>query len=66
MAVEPESRRQSEAPEVHAESSVLHSQSPFPPAPQTPAAPDLDRLTDHVMREFDRRLIAWRERMGRV
>jgi hypothetical protein len=33
--------------------------------PQTPA-PDVNRLADQVMQTIDRRLTAWRERMGRV
>jgi hypothetical protein len=30
-----------------------------------PAEPNLDAITTHVMDRIDRRLIAWRERMGK-
>jgi hypothetical protein len=39
-----------------------------PPAPQPPAAApvELDQLTDEVVRQIDRRIVAHRERMGRI
>jgi len=38
----------------------------WPAAPQQPPMPTLDSITDHVIRQFDRKLTAHRERMGRV
>jgi hypothetical protein len=41
-----------------------------PPAwsrpPIAPPAPDVDRIAENVMRLLDRRVGAWRERMGRM
>jgi hypothetical protein len=40
---------------------------PEPRTPQSPQAPaiNLDALTSQVMDQIDRRVIAWRERMGK-
>ncbi|MHB9757332.1 hypothetical protein ACYBSK_23395 [Streptomyces sp. BYX5S] len=35
------------------------------PAP-APAAPDLGRMTDDIVRRIDRRITAHRERLGRI
>jgi hypothetical protein len=34
--------------------------------PTAMPAIDLEQLTDHVMRQMDRRMTAWRERRGRI
>jgi hypothetical protein len=36
------------------------------PASAQPAAPSLDFIADHVMQQIDRKLVAHRERMGRI
>jgi hypothetical protein len=37
-----------------------------PPVTAAPPMVNIENLTEHVMRQIDRRVTAWRERMGRA
>lgn len=62
----PESRK---APAVQERSSAIARPGSLPPSLQQAAAAaaiNLDQMADHVIRQLDRRVVARRERMGRV
>lgn len=62
-------RAAARAAEAEAKAAVQAAARQQPSAPpQAPAAPavDVDALTGLVIQQIDRRLVAWRERMGRV
>jgi hypothetical protein len=49
-----------------AASAVTHAAERRPSTPNSPAPPDLEALTDQVVRRLERRAIAQRERLGRL
>jgi hypothetical protein len=56
------------APAVSTQPAVARGQSSVPSSWTPPASPAMtvETLTSHVMQQLDRRLVAYRERMGRV
>ena len=45
---------------------AIAADEPAARPPVAQPAVDLDALTNHVIDQIDRRVVAWRERMGRV
>ncbi len=67
---QPSSRAMDVSAERQHPPSAWPPEASSPPAwnrpPATPPAPDVDRIAENVMRLLDRRVGAWRERMGRM
>jgi len=53
-------------PATNAVPAMRQGVNPSPQSTSYPGAPSIEALTDQVVQQIDRRMTAWRERMGRI